>query len=350
MNKQVNNILKFLLFLGIGVLLIWLSVRNLTEEDRGHISDALHRADYTWIILSITVGMLSHLSRAVRWRMLLAPLNHKPKLSNTFFAVMVGYMANYAVPRLEMVARPGILARYEKIPFAEAFGTVIVERIVDTLIFFVLVLLVFFLQFTKVYDYLTGTFFPDLGKKMAAYELFFYTAGALLVLGLIVLIVFRKRIFGMISGKTKKLLDGFKDGLTAVRKLRSPGLFIFHSFFIWFIYYAMLHLCFFSLAETTDLDVRCALTTLLFGTLAVIVTPGGLGAYPIAVSAILVLYAVDPVIGLAVGWLVWLSQFVSILFFGLLSLILLPILNKDRTFASSSATALEDNASVDKTK
>src|SRR4051812_46499675 len=98
MNPKVASVLKFLLFLAIGVFLIWLSIHNLSAEDRQHIGNALKRADYRWIVLSMVLGVLSHVSRTIRWKMLLEPLGFKPKTSNTFFAVMIGYLANYAIP------------------------------------------------------------------------------------------------------------------------------------------------------------------------------------------------------------------------------------------------------------
>jgi uncharacterized protein (TIRG00374 family) len=332
-SKTARNFLKFFLFLGLGLLLVWLSVRGLTEKDRADISDALHRADYTWILISILVGMLSHVVRAMRWKMLMEPLGHDPKLSNTFFAVMVGYFANYAVPRLGEVSRCGILTRYEKIPFGESFGTVVVERIVDMLCFFVLVVVVFFLQFNTLYDYVVNKFWPGLEAKLAGYGTLLYVLAAFFLVTLAVLVLLRKRIARMLDEKLKKVIDGFKEGLKAIGKLKRPGLFIFQSFFIWGIYYAMLHLCFLCLTETAGLSVGCALTTLLFGTLAVIITPGGLGAYPPAVAGILILYQVSYGTGTAVGWLIWLSQFVAIVIFGLLSLILLPLMNKENDAA-----------------
>jgi uncharacterized protein (TIRG00374 family) len=325
-----KKFLRFLVFFGIGVVLVWLSLRGLTEENKVQIKDALHRADYTWIFISIAVGMLSHISRAIRWNMLLEPLGRKPKLLNTFNAVMVGYLANYAIPRLGEVSRCGVLTRYEKVPFGEGFGTVIVERIVDTLCFLILVVVVFFLQFSKLYDYITGEFSHLLGEKLAAYGMLLYVIGAAFLVGLSVMILLRKRIRNFLETKMKKMWDGFKEGFRTIRKLKNPGLFIFHSLFIWFIYYAMLHICFLCLTETAHLGVGCALTVLLFGTLAVIVTPGGLGAYPPAVAAILALYFINKdTIGVAIGWLVWLSQFASIVVFGSLSLILLPLMNKE---------------------
>jgi uncharacterized protein (TIRG00374 family) len=322
--------LSFLFFFGIGIVLVWLSLRGLSNDDKAQaqISDALHHADYTWIFISIAVGMLSHLSRAMRWRLLLEPMGYTPKLSNAFYAVMVGYLANYAM-RLGEVLRPALLQRYEKIPFAEGFGTVIVERIVDMLLFFVLAIVVFFLQFNTLYDYVFNTFLPGLSAKLAGYGSLLYLLAGLFLIGAGALVLLRRRIMRLLNEKMKKLVDGFKEGINAIRKVKRPWLFIFHSIFIWFIYYAMLHICFLCIPETAHVSVGCALTVLLFGTLAVIITPGGLGAYPPAVAGILILYHVEYGTGTAIGWLVWLSQLAAILVFGSLSLLLLPLTNKE---------------------
>ncbi|MEW6467842.1 MAG: lysylphosphatidylglycerol synthase transmembrane domain-containing protein [Bacteroidota bacterium] len=338
MNKQVSNILKFLVFFGIGIFLVWLSVRNLTQENKEQIGDALQRADYTWIVVSILVGMLSHISRAIRWKMLLAPLNHHPKTSNTFFAVMVGYFANYAIPRLGEVSRCGILSRYEKIPFTESFGTVIVERLIDVLCFFILVAIVLAVQFKTIYAYLNETLLPGLYNKVSGSSTLLYALLSTGILFMLLAFLFRNRLGSLIKGRARSLLTGFVEGLKTIRRLRSPWLFVFHSLFIWFIYYAMLHICFFCLDETKGLGVGAGLTTLLIATLTVMITPGGLGAYPYAVASILAIYAIDPhTIGTAIGWLVWLSQFVAIVFFGLLSLVLLPLLNKEKHGAENKA-------------
>ena len=266
--------------------------------------------------------------------MLMAPLGHDPKLSNTFFAVMIAYLANYAIPRLGEVSRCGVLARYEKIPFAESFGTVIIERLVDVFFFLLLVVLVFFLQFGKLYGFIANDFIPKLSEKLSSYSTLLYILAIAGALSLALLIIFRRRILNSLNSKMRKTLGGFKDGFKTIMKLKNPWLFVFHSVFIWFIYYVMLHLCFLCLTETAGLSATCALTTLLFGTLAVIITPGGLGAYPPAVALILSLYAIDSkTIGQAIGWLIWLSQFASILVFGAISLVLLPLLNKENNAA-----------------
>ena len=139
--RNASAIVKFLLFLSIGMLLVWLVVKDITAEEKTNIKIAFEKANYFWIVLSMILVTVSHWSRAVRWKMLLEPLGYKPKTSNTFFAIMVGYLANLALPRLGEVSRCGVLNKYEKVSFEEAFGTVIAERAIDLLC----LVLVFFL-------------------------------------------------------------------------------------------------------------------------------------------------------------------------------------------------------------
>jgi glycosyltransferase 2 family protein len=328
MNKKVSAVLRFLLFFGLGVFLIWLSVRNLTQKDIDEITVSLNKANYGWLIAAILIGAISNISRAMRWKQLMEPLGHHPKLSNTFFAVMVGYFANYALPRLGEVSRCGILTKYENVPFAESLGTVIVERIVDVLCLLVVILIVFLIQFDTIWAYLNENFIPGINEKLG-------NANGLLLIGIAFfvfasgLFVLRKKIFGLMGSKLKKIVTGFADGIKSISKLKSPALFVFHSVFIWVCYYFMLHVSFLSIPETSNLGADAVSTAFILGTIMVAVTPGGIGAYPIAIQGVLLLYAVSGNIGYAVGWLAWLCQFVSNVFFGSLSLILLPVLNKD---------------------
>ena len=99
-NKLFVDILKTTIFLGIGILLIWLVVRNLTEKDKTEIFSSFSQANYGVILLVMVLGIFSHVSRAIRWQIMIEPLGHKPSFLNTFMAVMVGYLANLAVPRI----------------------------------------------------------------------------------------------------------------------------------------------------------------------------------------------------------------------------------------------------------
>jgi len=343
LKQKLLSIVKVLLFLSLGIFLIWISVSKLTKKDFADISNALKNARYGWIILSVFIGLLSHVVRAIRWRMLLEPLHHRPKLSTTFYAVMVGYLANYAVPRLGEASRCGVLSRYEKIPFAESLGTVLIERIIDILVFFALVILMLVLQFKTIYGFVKTTIFSALGDKINHLSnekiigmLFII---GLFVFALIALFLYRKKMKGVFFEKIKRILKSFSEGVKTIRKLKRPFWFWFHSLLIWLLYYLMLQVCFFSLQQTTHLSIPEVLTAFIFGTLMVMITPGGIGAYPIAIKQVLLLYFVDANIGYTLGWLAWLSQFFTVLFFGLISLILLAVFNKRKNGNNTSVIA-----------
>lgn len=333
MNKNVKAAIRFIIFFGLGIFLIWLSVKNLTQKDIDEIKASLNRANYTWLFVAVIIGAISNVSRAMRWKQLLQPLNQNPKLSNTFFAVMVGYFANYAVPRLGEVTRCGILARYDKVPFAESLGTVIVERIIDVICFLLFVAIVFLIQFETIWGYLKENFLPGMNGKQDGSGILVFVLIAVVATGVLVF-VFRKKILSLFGDKVKKMITGFVDGIKAIAKVKSPALFIAHSVFIWLCYYVMLHVTFWSITETSSLGVDAVATAFILGTVMIMVTPGGIGAYPIAIQGVLTMYAVNTNVGYAVGWLAWLCQFVSNVFFGALSLILLPLLNKENNAAA----------------
>ena len=169
MKKILLTAVKFLVFLGLGILLSWLAVKDLTQEDKNQITKSLSEANYAWIALAMGVGILAHLSRAMRWRMLLAPLGLFPKLSSTFYAVLIGYLGNLAINRLGEVLRCGILKRYEKIPFTQSFGTVIAERAIDAILLVISFFICIWLQYEKMHDYIAENIFAPLKLKLHSY-------------------------------------------------------------------------------------------------------------------------------------------------------------------------------------
>lgn len=333
MNKKLLGILKLLFFFGLGVFLIWLSVRKFTDEQWDNISKAIREADYFWVVISMLLGLLAHWSRALRWKMLIQPLGYDPRIGNTFFAVAIGYIANYAFPRLGEVTRCGVLTKYEKIPFEESFGTVIAERIIDTITMLLIFFFTLAIQFNEIYSQVDAIILTPVSQKMGKLvenKPVFYTAVAGLILGAAALFFLRKRMKNMFSGKMKKVLHGFGEGFRSVRKVKRPWLFVAHSIFIWAMYYAAVHVVFFAFGETSHLGFKAGLAVLMFGTLGVVFTPGGIGAYPLLVTQVLLsLYGIREEMGTAFGWVAWTAQFVLILLLGLLSLVMLPLVNRD---------------------
>jgi len=323
---------KFIVFLGLGIFIIWLSLRNLTVTEKKEILHSFRIANYYWVILAIVLGIFSHLLRTLRWMILFEPMGYHPSVKNTFYAVMIGYFANMAFPRLGEVTRCGILAKYEKIPFNKSFGTVITERALDMILFLMLFFLMVFTQVSNVQNYLQSHVYPQLFSKFNNPELLrklIITGAVLLSVMILLVVVFRKKIaHSNLFQKGVKLVQGFWEGLKSLSQIRKPILFIVYSFAIWILYYFMLYICFFCFPETASLGMGAGLSALVLGSIGIMITPGGIGIYPAIVSETLLLYNCLRTTGLALGWIAWTAQTLMILMVGSLSLILLSFNKK----------------------
>ncbi len=327
LRSQFLTLIKFVFFLGLGILIIWLSVRNLTPAEKDEIIHSFRIANYNWVFLAILLGILSHVFRSLRWMIFFEPMGYHPSFKNTFYAVMVGYFANMAFPRLGEVTRCGILAKYEKIPFNKSFGTVVTERALDMIIFFLLFLLTIFTQIGTLRDYLNNHVYPGLqGKFIHPFSNPLFLAGIAVVFALVILffILFWKKIKNSkFYHKIISLIHGFWEGLKSLSQIRKPILFIFYSLAIWFLYFMMIYICFFCFASTSTLSPGAGLSSLVLGTIGIMITPGGIGLYPAIIQETLLLYGLSRATGLALGWLAWTAQTAMIFIVGGLSLILL---------------------------
>ncbi len=334
MKKYIVGTIKFILFLSLGLLLTWFSVKNLTPTEIDGIKKSLMDANYKWVILSMIAGIFSHFSRAIRWKILLKTLGKNPSLKNTFYAVMIGYLGNLALPRLGEVLRCGILKRYEKIPLAESFGTVIAERVIDLLVLLILFVVSIALQFTRMRTYLTENILLPLQLKLLSIvgnKIQLLATSLIIVLGLVLFFVFRKKILqNPIVQKIKAIVLNFWEGIKTVGNIEKPFQFIFHSIVIWLMYLLTVYFCVFAFKETQSMTLSDCLIILTFGSFGVIATPGGIGAYQWIVIQILVLWGYNTATGVAFGWVVWLAQTAVVLLVGLLSFGLLAINNKEK--------------------
>jgi uncharacterized protein (TIRG00374 family) len=340
LKKQLIAVARFLLFFGIGIFFIWLFLRGLTVNEKAEIRESFNYANYWWISIAILLGVLSHFVRAIRWKMLIEPLGHSPKNSNMFFAVMIGYLSNLALPRLGEVSRCTVLSRYEGVPFNKSFGTVITERAIDFSIFVLLFLINLFLQFGRITKDINEKIYKPLEAK---FHLSIHLTGSLSILVLsftalclIFFLVFRKRIIrNKIYLKIKSLLVGVLEGMKSLINVKNLWLFSFYSLAIYFLYLLMAYLVFFSLPETAHLGIDAGLATLVFGTISFMVVQGGIGIYPTIVAATLEMYFVSKTHGYALGWLIWSSQTLTIIILGALSLLVLPVLNKKKSYVEA---------------
>ncbi|WP_343692541.1 lysylphosphatidylglycerol synthase transmembrane domain-containing protein [Chitinophaga sp.] len=327
MPKSLKTILNFTIFLAIGLGLIWLVTHNLTAQEKEDIIRSFRKANYWLIIPVIFVGIASHWYRAVRWKLLMEPLGYHPSTLNTFFAVMVGYLANLAIPRLGEVTRCGIVARYEHIPAEKLVGTMIAERAVDMLLLLLIMVVTVALQLDTVGMFFTHSIWEPLQHKAGGNKTW-VLAGILVALVVLGFIAFRIIARSKIGAKVKGIFKGVWEGVLSIGKMQKKGWFIFYSFFIWALYFTMMYLGFLCMDETRSLGVGAALSVLCFGSIGMIVTQGGIGAYQILVQQTLLLYGIHATTGYAFGWIVWLAQTLMVLVLGFASLIALPVYNK----------------------
>lgn len=335
---RTKTLFKFALFLGFGLLIVWLSLRGLTPPEKVQILEAFRIANYNWVVLAILLGIVSHILRALRWKLFFEPMGYHPSLKNTFYAVMVGYFANMAFPRLGEVTRCGILARYSNIPFNKSFGTVITERAIDMILFIGLFFLMIFTQAGTIGLYLNENIYPKLAGKFdhpMFSRMVFISAAVVALVILVAIWLFRKRIAGSSAfHKIATMIRGFWDGLKSLSQINHPGLFIFYSVAIWILYFFMLYVCFFCFHDTGQLTPGAGLSGLVLGSVGIMITPGGIGLYPAIIQETMLLYGIIRTTGLALGWISWTAQTTMILATGGISLLLLSFNKKSHGQAS----------------
>lgn len=327
--KIFINILKFAVFLSIGVFLLWLITKDYTDQDWANFKYSLLHANYWWVALALVIGITSHITRALRWNMMIEPLGFKPRLKTTFYSVMVGYLANMAVPRLGEVTRCGILQRYEKVPFEKALGTIVVERGLDLLTLIFVTILLFVLQFNLISDFFNEQVIIPIGQKISDSNNFLIITGLIILVLSIVLWIFIKKFKHTdLYLRIRILLLNVREGIYSIRHLKNFPLFIFYTVFMWLCYFSMVWVCFYAIPQTSHFGMVQALAVMVFGTVGIIATPGGIGAYHFIVSKTLfVIYGLEETYGNSFSWIAWGSQTAMIIIAGVLSLLLLSRLS-----------------------
>lgn len=299
--------------------IIYYQFSTLTTEEIEKIKISFIKADYFYVFLSIVFALIGFWSRAYRWKYALNHLGYQTNFYNNFFTVCVSYLVNFTVPRSGEISRAALIKKYEKIPFDKAFGTIVAERIVDLIIFFLFVLIGFISQFDKLYGFLVSK-----NVSLKTLLLFGVLGIALTVIFLLIWIYAEWKIIL----KLKNKLAGLIEGMMSILKMKDKWYYIFHSFFIWFTYLMMFYVSIFALPETSKISFDVVLMGFIFGSLAVGFSNGGLGAYPFSIALIFGLYGISNDVGIAFGWLAWSSQTIFTIILGILSYAFLPILNK----------------------
>ena len=301
----------------LGVFLIGYSLSKVPLTE---LLEYVTNANYSWILLGVLCALLSHLSRAYRWRFQLEPLGYKIAYGNSVMAVFAAYLINYTIPRAGEVARASILTTYENVPFEKGLGTIVAERVADVLIMAAIIGVTLFIQFDFIYQFFIQKFNP------------LHIAVVLFVLLVLTFIGFKfiKSSTSGFSLKIKMFVLGLLEGALSIFKMKKKWAFIAHTLFIWSMYLVMFYVTTFSLVELNGIPFGAILIGFISASFSIAATNGGIGSYPIAVYAAFSLFAIPESPSIAFGWIVWTSQTLLIVLAGGFSLILLPIFNKNR--------------------
>jgi len=302
----------------LGVFLIWYSLKSATPQEREDLLNNITSANPWFILLSMFFGLLSHLSRAYRWKYLLEPMGYKPKFFNRFMAVMIAYLANFGIPRSGEILRAVTLSSYEDIPFEKVFGTIISERIADFLMLMAVVGIAMLLQTDDLLAYFQNNQINPI--------LTFGILLAILGFGVIILKLIKSSKHGIFV-KFKNFAKGLLEGMRSILKMKNKWGFLFHTLFIWVMYVLMFYVIIFTVPDLTDTPFGVIMVAFVVGSFAISATNGGVGVYPIAIGASMMLFGISKQDGEAFGWIAWGTQTLLILIVGGLSFLFLPILN-----------------------
>ena len=321
MKKRLLSIIQYLFFLLIGLGLLWLVLRKI---DLSQVVAEIKAAKYSWLFLSIGLGILSHIARAMRWNILIRSLGHKTDTQTTFYAVMVGYLANMAFPRLGEVTRCGVLSKKKGIPFNALFGTVISERVFDTIILALIIVTVIFLQLSLLSNFVDKyivSYFSGMANRDNLFMLIVILF-IVIVLPLILFRIFFHKIKHLhIYTKIKEFLKGLLDGVKTIISMEHKWSFIVLTLVIWILYTLMTFTAFFALEATSVLDFIDAITVMSLGSLGMVApVPGGIGAYQFIVKAILTeIYMIPSEPAVSYSIVLWTAQSFMITVVGAIS-------------------------------
>ena len=338
MSSRLKTIAQYLLILGVTLFLVFFSLRGIKVTEGENKWDFLlktwNSADKMWLFIMAAIALISHLLRAERWRMLMEPAGHHPKLSYSFISLMVGYLVNIAIPRGGEVSRCYNLYKLDKTPVEISFGTVVVERLVDVLCLLVLIGMAFLAESSRLFEFI-GTLPTAKGDNSLKYVIL----AAVFVIAVLAIIITRYivRRNTRLKEFIHKKWQGFREGLMSIFKLQRKGLFFFYSIMIWFFYFLMSYATIQAFPETHHLGFAAVLSLFAIGSIAMAApTPGGTGSYHVLVPQGLVfLYGIPQNDAVAFTFIFHGWQTAIMIVFGVISIIATSLLVKRETASIS---------------
>jgi hypothetical protein len=314
LSAKLKSFLQFSVITIIGVCFLYFVFKGTDWND---LLEKFKQTNYWWIAAGMLVSIFSHFIRGYRATMLYEALDYKVPVKNSFYAVMIGYMMNYIIPRAGEVSRCAALTKTDDIPIDKSLGTVVTERIFDMVILLLIIAIVFLMQFDMLSDFLQKTFSSSQTTNSSApnFKLIFI---GIIAVGLVLFLIRKKLIANPLFTKVMKLVKGFSEGLLSIRQVKNPILFVVLSITIWVCYIIMMYFCLFSMEATKNLGFMDCVTVFAIGSIGMIIpAPGaGAGTYHFAVMQSLLLFGVAQTDGIAYATIVHGVQMILLLLIG----------------------------------
>lgn len=250
-----------------------------------------HEMDWKWMLLSLPFGVLAQMFRGWRWKQTLEPMGENPKVRHCVNSIFVSYAANLLVPRVGEISRCGILKRYDGVSFTKSLGTVVTERIIDSLCILVITGITLLSQMGVFHVFFkeTGTDLNSIMDKFNPVHYIILGISALAILVLFVYLLKKLSFFAMVKEKYQNLCEG----IFSLRIVRNKPLFVFYTLAIWVSYILHFSLTLYAFEFTSGLGFIASLVMFAVGSIAVVVpTPNGAGPWHFAVITMLTLYGV----------------------------------------------------------
>lgn len=312
--------------IALGIFLVLHIYNQLDSTQRKAVFDSFKRANYFWIGVSFFMGVASHWIRGFRWKYQLNAMGYDARTFNNFMAVMIGYIVNMVLPRVGELSRAAAITKYENIPVEKSFGSILAERAIDFIVVIIISIITVFLQYDLLRNF-ANELLLILNAKTNSPIIWTVLAAAIIFVILIYFLI--KRLSHIrIFAKAYTLILGLLEGIKSIFKMKKRIQYLIATLLIWALYLGMFWICFFSLSETSSLGPNAVFAGFVLGSFAIILIPGGIGAYPVSIMQCLMLYGVAEETGFALGWIIWSSQTVMILIFGGLSMLYMPYYNK----------------------
>jgi glycosyltransferase 2 family protein len=332
--QRLKGVLQYVFILGITALLIWFSLRSLQVSGADSYADkwnyllkTWNSADKKWLIAMAVVGIISHVIRAERWRMLISSSGYSSRLSSSVLSVLVGYLVNLVIPRGGEISRCYNLYKLDKTPVEVSFGTVVVERVVDVICLLLLVVLSFLVESKKLIAFVRQL---PIGQGTSNFQVVLYLMFMIVLMAGIFYWLYKKNT--RFRDFSRKMWTGFKSGLLSIKTLDRKGLFLIYSFLIWFLYFVMSYTVILAFPETSGLGISAVLSLFAIGSIAMAAPlPGGTGSYHVLVPQGLVfLYGIAQTDAVAFVFIFHGWQTAMLIVCGAISLIITSILVKRR--------------------